>query len=195
MRRSLQFLPSLLPHPLYPSLLAPQTSVRRTQGVTQDRRGTLGFQRRGRTLGKEGPGSLSRQAGGLDGRVGHLGQRDLLEHAGKGDLAGRLLWTPGVSTQRSGQLIFYNRAPARKSAQTLQKIITYFLRLTASPSASASASLSSSMASTVSAQGPYSASSPPPFCPHFCPSISLYCSSCPLPFLPSLLLPPSPVPQ
>ena len=62
-------------------------------------------------------------------------------------------------------------------------------------SASASASLSSSMASTVPAQGPDSASSPPPFFPRFCPSVSLYCSSSPLPFLPSLLLPASPVPQ
>jgi len=51
----------------------------------------MSFQRPGRTLGKERPGSFSRQAGGLDGRMGHLEQRYLLKHAGKGDLAGRLL--------------------------------------------------------------------------------------------------------
>ena len=182
------------PHPLYPSLLAPQTSVRRTQGMTRDRRGTevrghRGLSETRENTGKEGPGSFSRQAGGLDGRVGHLGQRDLGNMQGGGSVDS---W--GLHSEV--------RAADFLAQSTLQKVCpdtpenSHLLPPSdCQSSASASASLSSSMASTVPAQGPDSASSPPPFFLRFCPSLSLYCSSSPLPFLPSLLLPASPVPQ
>ena len=52
-------------------------------------RGHHGLSETRENTGKEGPGSFSRQAGGLDGRVGHLGQRDL------GNMQGREIWLEG----------------------------------------------------------------------------------------------------